>query len=1445
MFDALNHEIGLSTTQNNVNGTNGRATPYKANSALCEMDMPSGENYSVGSPYIKLTNESYNFVYNSNGVHFISRVKGNGECEIVNYGCLDLSVDPERYIAPEFRAYMRRELVCPNRDGKYLVWTDGSDFGIGYLDVEASIATNFFTTPFFERCSTDPCDFVRLCVPEICGCISAEFIPLTPADAGLTNNTTDRGLMFMVKHVYYDGRESEWSDRSTLYYQETNACFAAGTGLSRCLRLRIPVGNPMVEKIKVAFSENGGFTWFICETIEKYKKYNDLQQKWYERDLAELENFSETDCSFDYIFCNDKERIQVPESEVTRVRNPIPREAQGFIEIKESIGVFNYKDGVCPVDKFQVEKITIEQNCDPVPGTPTVDCSPVYSTVTVRAIVNARPSGTNRFIYRYGGDTKTSEDDVTDTAYYGGTDTVGTTTLSKNYGQNFEGKIRDFIVYIEGTDYWGIMTQWQSDANFVNRKKVGVIPNMSNVDTYAYFRNFIAAGGFFYQEFKFKVLKGTKGFIRVASQSSQTGTGLAQNTSTSVNSILNDLVNYKGRSASNANFNNLSKEIYFDTCAGDVELKEAFEILDIARPAAPNTTENTAAYTGYIKDIQGRPIEGLVLSPIAATTDYNGYYYFSGPAESYNVNLNGELNCAAFQNIQTMALNGVFGAVSVHNETVLNSVYNANYFLQVDQKLIDCDNNPVAGIKIAISGAKARITDANGIAHFRIRNFTGRNRSITTVVMNGNGCFSLDCIDACNPCMPSNTTLTPVCYFGTPYQFVSDLKVNIKSVLAKSNGLKSGGRYAWAAVLQGSCGLLSAPYPITYTNIPRTQEKGKLSFCGFNLALNGAVFPSYFNCLKIVRSENQNPFELQWVVDKKEYVGDGKVKLTIQSLNDYNQKYFNQTNTVYQWLKGDRIEFVRNGDGRVLLSGSGGILNYLTISPFHDALISGVKNADVNYFNQLIIEDDNRLGDITEGAIIELQRPRNYTGETIYREICVTIPLVNGVPVIENSFFKTFDTYIINRNSGTFLGYFESKYPSDFWGKTTDGVGLDDTGKSHVVNQYETVKRYGQNISINSPVVFNYFGDLIKTICPKSHGDITAMNIWDGRVILGIAEHDNFLAQSADDLLRVGSDGTVRALPADSILSSAEPKVRGQFGCQYDSIGSVVFGDGWSKWIDVNKDADVKHDFNEAVEVSLGRTQTFFRKKCQELRNFNAVQVSSIDKLRFIAGQNYLNGAVMTTIKSLRQPAVNNSFDPYEHQNVTICYHPASDTYLTRAAFTPEAYSMINLSDAEGCAFISIYNGVPYVHPKISSKVLEFYGITCDWMVGVTMNQFPEKDKTALSFELQSIFAKWFVSKVTTENLNFISEIPVRRIKTDKDKCNGAFLNNKNSRGGLYGGSADVPRGYYVNVQFVRDNTVNEEYGTFDNVKRQSDSELGLIFFKYKKNEQSGFENNL
>ena len=105
----------------------------------------------------------------------------------------------------------------------------------------------------------------------------------------------DVGLKFSFRHVYYDNRASIWAEPSTLFFQDAKGCFDNTDGLPRCIKLEVPLGNPLVDKIEIAYWKNG--VWYKADIVEKYKKYNSSQQYWYERELSEL-NITDDGCHF-------------------------------------------------------------------------------------------------------------------------------------------------------------------------------------------------------------------------------------------------------------------------------------------------------------------------------------------------------------------------------------------------------------------------------------------------------------------------------------------------------------------------------------------------------------------------------------------------------------------------------------------------------------------------------------------------------------------------------------------------------------------------------------------------------------------------------------------------------------------------------------------------------------------------------------------------------------------------------------------------------------------------------------------------------------------------------------------------------------------------------------------------------------------------------------------
>jgi len=1430
----LNHDV-------NYSGALDKGVPLGANFLACDMQLPAGENHSPSSFYSELTNESYSWHYNSNGVHFISRINGDGQCQIVYVGeCLELDADPKHDIT-QWRSILDVDFLCNKVPGgklKRLVWTNGVG-QINCLDVEASIATNNFTTPFFDICP-DPCAYLQLCVPEPQGCLYGEFVPFTDADKGMSNKILDKGFKFAYRHVYYDQRASELSAWSTLFYQDAKGCFDNSESFSRCIKFRLPIGNPMVDKIEFYFSEDGGLTWFLYDTIEKYKKYNSAQEYWYQRNLSEeVQNtFDDSDCAFDYFFCNDKQRIPANPKLITRVLNPIPRDVQGLFRIKDTIAAYNYELGNCPIDKVQAEKFDVNIDC-----TGGNSCNVEFAKVTVRAIVYVRespslfPGGMNGFIHRFEGTPGNNVEDLNDPAWFG----VG----ERGFDQTFAGKIRNFIPYIEGTNYWGQMEQYKAQYGFTNITKIGVLAALRGDNIAAVQAEIASSTAFYFQEYTFTVPKGMKGIIRLASHHKENGLSDNQDSSTQVWGTLgaNGLKTYYSLFQIPVT-DETKKEIYFDTCNGDFDNYDAFVVTDLLEG-------DNGGYSGYITDKDNNPVEGALIkvdTNVEAMTDFNGYYFFNHIDALIPVSVLVEQDCGIFSQVASFNSQAGKKGMTVIDHKIESQTYNDSFHAKVNVAVKDCVGLPLRGIRVAISGGKYEITDGDGIAHFKVRNYPTRNRIVTAMVMDKGNCFTVDCNDNCNPCMPYTGALSLAsCFNTTPeYSIATTSNLNTRSLSLNKRGLKLGGRYPFGFIIDFGCGKLSAVNEIKYIDIPKAQDIGNLSFCTLNYNANGIKLQGA-RSIKIVRGKNVNSYYLQWVIDKIERTSDNRIKLTIQSLNDYNTQYNFKTNTVYQYLAGDRVEFIKNGDGKIFDTLTYGVLNYQVLSPFNDEVISGVTN-DVNFFNQILIADDSRLDLLKEGAVIELQSATTSRENIEYSEVCATIPIdVDGNVIAQSGTFETFDTYFVNRQIDKFPAqYFEHKSPSDFWG----GNSLDDLGKTHFLNPYENEKRYPRNISINSGTQLNYFGDFVKKLDAEEQGGIVSVNIKDDKIGIAICENDSFIFQVSDDLLRIGNDGVLRAATVDSVISNPEAKLVGKYGCKYQDIGSVLFGDGYALFFDGRVDSYIIHNYSVAkiagASVEEGEVVTscnsYFKKRNRNKENFNKTATNFLDHFRFSTGINKVNGVVYLTLKSLRHSGVMNEMAPYIAPNETLMYNPANDSFLGFASFTPESYSQLILSTDEGCSFLTYQNSQPYIHEQVPTKWNQFFGVSCDWHVSVTLNKFPDKLKIPISLEGQSD-TLFFVSKVTTDKPNFESEIPPKKVKLIYNKFNAAFLSNKNSRTGLYGN--ETARGYEINVLFTRNNSVNLEYGSIDNGLREAYSELGNILFKFQVIEQSGFSGNL
>lgn len=1399
----------------------GKNTDVYANDQLAEIDTPPGESYGVGYFYDEQTKDLYKWHWNEKRKDFITRTK-NGVVEKVYEGNLNLSIDPAHSIWP-FRAFL---IYDPQKKfGKHLVWCDGDNDEIKCLDIELSILTDSFTVPYFSSCTPDLRQLTLLDVAQPLNCVTAKID--STVEPLKKNSIINQPWQFRFKWIYYDNREGEWSPISTTYWVDQQVCFS-GSG-PRCFDLRIPVGPSFVVKYVVGYRNDNSGTWFESEILERFGPYTGTEEWWEREQILDLDT---DECFFIHKFCADKGCNVIPPDQTNRNRNPKPLTAQCLIPIDNRLAFINIGRGMNPMPQLEKDKVTFEVK-PPVDR----DCGIEYVDIKVAAVIHQPHHNRNQAVYQMDGVEK-------GTVFFGGIGPKIDGGFETGYDQVFAGEKRNFTVYIDdGSGNYNIELEQYRISNG-NVEEWGVFKNMGENGVRNDVRKLTRNGGFYRQQGTLKVPKGSKGFIRISSHKSAGG---EQNTSTSVAGIWKNVIGYSGNAViQSSNTDLLTKEIYFDTCNGGLDFTDKpFVIMDGAIDTGGEATARSNYMYGYVKDKNGVAIEGAVVAPPApdncffftTRTDHNGFYFVFLKNDVNSINIQAETACSVFSNIGSVpGGTGRKGAATQYDITYDEDAYDSfKHFIKV--KIMDCTGVPLSGVYVAVSGGRGSVSGLNGEAVLSLRNYNSA-RLVNVVVMQGSDCFLRGCDNSCNPCMDSFERVLPACFTGltTPLGTVT-----YKAINTKKYGLKPGGRYEFCLMMHGNGDVSSAQLNDWVLDIPTYQGLAGITFSRVSVVVPTALsLPANVTHISIGRTKNLNhKTYLEWVVDEVEYINSAGesatpesstyVRLTIQSLLDYNENYFFKTNSVYRYVPGDRCEFITKKDG-VLFDK---IINLPVISPF--AKEKG-EDAPADFFNQVIVPFDSALLDIEEGSIISLQTPFDCETKRSYQEICGPIPVKNfkGEIVV-----NTFDCYRVTRVIKKKLYTLDHHSITDFWGS------VDDQGRLFTANQYERRSKLPRDLMIteswnlfgsrNGVNVFSTEDGRTKTFQGWEMGDIVAAKINDASLLTCICQNDFSFSMVGDDFIRTNPDGTIRSNPSDQIISNPQLKLGERMGCEYNDIGSIYFGDGYATWWDSKRGKIAFTDYQNGVDVSDGKIKFHTKRVSEYVQDFNKT-AAAIDKVRFVTGFDPLNKWILITVKKIRGSGIFNSYDqPLASDNQTIAFDPKTKDFPTFLSFTPEL-----ICDIQNKSFIAVLKCQPYIHEE-NAKVNEFFGVAVDRVLIVSANENQTKKKRFVALEIQSD-SRWLSPKVVTDKATFVSEIPAVKFSQRGDKWNADFLRNINSGGGLYFGS--ITEGYFAGVTLVKDNTDQLKYGTVDGIKRTTKSESDFIFVKYTEVEQSGLPRN-
>ncbi len=893
-----------------------------------------------------------------------------------------------------------------------------------------------------------------------------------------------------------------------------------------------------------------------------------------------------------------------------------------------------------------------------------------------------------------------------------------------------------------------------------------------------------------------------------------------------------------------------------------------------------------AAVTGYLRDLQDKPVSGAwtraggdYIGPYAnvsgTVSDYNGFYFASFPYnegqvdDTIDIGLNFYIEgpeCGEEQiggQVRTKFQNGVVNASSL---LVDAPDYEKNYQILLKIKVEDPAGNPMAGIPISLQRAKGSTTGVDGFAYITLRRemtdqITHPLPPRHMMIMQRATCYLTQ--EDCDSCMPDiditgvledfagNTYELPDCYKAIPpdvqpliYEIGNFTQINLFST-AFEYGYHPGGVYPFAIKLMDAAGRETFAEKGVVVAADTIQHKGRFSFNDFYFDLANFKAPAEYVRMSLLIGPNR-AFDdfVCWAVDDVSFVdssgtgaspaGASKILLSIRSLYDTANMYAYGTNVKYSWVKGDRVEIIANADGKIYPD----VLQY-NIEADYNNLVQPTLAEGEKRFNQLVISFDDKLTDLKVGALIQITRKLACEPAELYFECCQTIELDQGVPKVTAGRVTGFDTYFVRRGinwdqqTHIFPFPFLHHSPSDFWGDHCVS-----RGRVSSVNEYRKRLQYGREMRISNAFLQNgnYNGlgtfedENVKTFTGEQRGDIVYA-ISKEQIFMMICERDNFIINSATDYVRVAANGQLVALPPDNLVSEAQVKIVGNYGCRYEDIDSVVVGDGWVFWIDRMNKLPVFNDWQQARDASVHPQ--------------DGPQVSSYFKTKFrffpqngqiVCGYDSVSNNIMVTFRYFPDDYVHSRREFDFVQNETIAFCATDWRWPTTYSFTPEGYSCFPGNDA-GEVFIVFAKGLPYLHRAVGSTVFNsFFGVAADEVFEFIINELPEKVKGFLAMQLQTDIP-WFADRITS-SLGHTSRLPpafAKKLTEGKFDCH--FLMDE--RKDLYNGPQ--LRGNWLRVRMVRDNSVNYGWNTIDPAKQVMYSEFDRIIARFQFSEQSAY----
>lgn len=1395
--------------------------PIQGNYVYCSIELPEGENKVIGTyEYIEGV-EGYVVLFNSNGNHLIYRIRTNGEpCEIVYRFCKDfkgITDNPKDYFS-EGRITIKS--ICKYRpDGSkfllkemYLVNKNVENIRIV---IEDSIATNSFSTPFFDTqnsCCGDRCRLIKIGVPTPNEEIEIIPIPATEEQKKNQNRLYQKMFSFRFKFVNVWGQVSEHGIISDKYYNNITSCDNDASNFPHCLWLKTILPCPEIAQIIIEVStcslsqnslgiDSSLFSeWKKYLTIDLYDQTNP-ELNWYERVLDFNNKDFEISEDKKYIkikFCNNRECDLIAKSDI-RDQNPAPIKSGSVASLGKGLAFADNEIGFEKIPKRDLDKIKFDLVEDDT-------CNIKYSRVKVYAVVANlfyknmpqavyRTSLNETNVWAFGGHRTLQSIGVASTVW--NADAARPEPIGKNKGgsgQAFPDGVRGFRASLSGS-FFAESKQYlaQDNDELILTELIDTEENIKEFIT-----DNIRNGSILIQEFDFGLVPSGKYMFRIHGHNDQ-----ADIVNTSTFYISNaPYQHYK----QNWNFTrDYIKEIIVDTTDGsDYNSIEEDVIAVIADTSTGDDGNTTRVIRGYVYEALNNLIP-ITQAEVKTTggngtpmtskyTDHNGFYFVvsrgSGDTDynSMYAHIYGTESCVPNKILTSSSGYRRYGTVRNPNifstKNYPNFVENSCNRFFIEGKINECGTDVgISGVPVTIEGARTVFTNSQGLFKIVLHHTAGRIADDLFFSPSAT-CFRVECAD----CKPINVTIPithPICYLPCVGTYSKNLGIfNLRTLVSK--GLEFGGRYNIG--LAGYDNIRRGYIQRTedwVVEIPNEQTQGNNKKQRIKVTLPPSfsdIVCKQFSTLvfSITRNLNYSDY-IEWAADKVEFIdaagkenvsNPSKIKIWYRSLNEYNKLRGFKTNTTWNIVDaenntylGDVVEFIQQEDGEYLPNGFESVVQ-------HDQ--SG------SYF---LIDFDFKYARLKDGVRFKLKRPYNCEIQTLYHEYHFPIKLCSDkcVPrdsdgnIVSEFLLDVFDSYLYPRQIPVVTTVIENVLDSN------DEI-------QQKITEVKNVRTYPYLYEHHSP------NDTWGYKC-RNIGRTNAVNIYEGRKcnrnLISLTGALNSASDGAINYLHyfgVGDEytleeqgwGGIQAMiirDDGQIMLICEQAV---FSLSYNDNRAVVTQEGYIAVPSNNRFSRPERDagFNYGCQSNdlntirrRGSLVIFldsqraklvahdFSKATEISEGFNSWLMESIKKVN--ADSNYFwhgnfdNNSeryLLTRFRNDKPIYVNHEIDKNIEYPETIAVGYYNKT-LEFLHYVPE-YFLSLFGDKEDTQLFSFKNGVPYAHYSIKpngTKYLNYYGEQCSPVIGVVCNRDNTQVKNYLSNNVYCKEQMFIIEKAVTE----------------------------------------------------------------------------------------------